>query len=176
MWLKGGFKGYPKAIFKSPLSCIQAHLGSNHLTFKGGGEDIAKKVPALISGKKYSGRKGQHKKFPVYLWKHFCTPKTVFALRKLLFDVRNLLFALRKLLSYSENYIIYFGNDFLHYKNQLFCSLKTVSCTSRSLAYMPRATIHVGVKFLHPPCLNKNMSSGTKGRRKTFVCSKNRDK
>ena len=100
------------------------------------------------------------KKFPVCLRTPFRTPKTVFALQKPLFAVRNLLFALHKMLSYSENYTIYFGNDFLHHKSQVFCSLKTVSCTIRSLAYMPRAAIHVDVKFPHPPCLNENMSSG----------------
>ena len=152
------------------------------MTFKGGGG--RKTSGSHFRKKKILAQRAGIKKFPVCLRKHFRTPKTVFALQKPLFAVLNLLFALRKLLSYSENYIIYFGNDFSHYKSQVFCSLKTVSCTSRSLAYMPRATIQVGVKFPHPPCLNENMSSGIfkkilsgpKGRRKTFVCSKIRDK
>ena len=50
-----------KAIFKSPLSRIQAHLGSNHLTFKGGG---GRKTLHKKFRKKNSGPKGRHKKIP----------------------------------------------------------------------------------------------------------------
>ena len=164
---KRRLKGYPKAIFKSPLSCIQAHLESNNLTFKGGGgrKTWQKKFRLSFQEKILAQRTGI-KTSPVCLRKHFRTPKTVFALQKPLFAVRNLLFALHKLLSYFENYIIYFGKDFLYYKSiillfensLLYFKITCIHfCICQELLYM---WSDVDVKFLHPPCLNENMSSG----------------